>query len=152
MLENIHAASLADFEDYVNDLRPVVKRQYDRSVNKDLSQQNWQNLFKRNIVEILKQVYDHSLTQMQQLSPDFKKINTVKNNYATLAQDYALKYFDGFTDEFIQYALKMHRSSCALSNFPDEHNPSQEYIAEVILEANHEWEHFVFQSRSVIEH
>jgi len=151
MLENIYATSLANFEHYVNELRPVIRRQYDHCVNNDLSQQNWQNLLKRNTVEVLKQVYDHSLTQMQQLSPDLIKTRKVKKACQTSGQDNILKYFDGFMEEFIQYAIQKHRSSCALSNFPQEHNPSREYIADVLLEANHEWEHFVFQTRSIIE-
>jgi len=151
MLENVNATSLTGFENYVNELKPVIKRQYDRCVNKDLSQQKWKSLFKRNIVEILKKVYDHSLTQVQQLSPEIKRMGKVKKVYGISGHDYILKYFDGFTEELIQYALQKHRSSCALSNFPEEHNPSQEYIAEVLDKANHEWEYFVFQLPSVME-
>ena len=151
MLEHINVTSLADFESYVNELKPAIKRQYDRCVNKDLSQQKWQDLFKRNIVDVLKQVYDHSLTQMQLLSLDIKRMNNAQKVNGNLGQVYILKYFDGISEELIQYALQKHRSSCALSNFPDEHNPSKDYITEVIMEANHEWEYFVFQTHSVIE-
>jgi monoamine oxidase len=150
MLENINATSLAGFENYVNELKSTIKRQYDRCVNKDLSQQKWQDLFRRNIVDVLNQAYDHSLTQIEQLSTNIKRTDKFKIHYGASGKDHILKYFDGFTEDLIQYALHKHRSSCALSNFPDEHNPSQEYIAEVIQQANHEWEYFVFQLPSVM--
>ena len=151
MLNKMSTNSLSDFESYVNGLMPTIKRQYDHCINTDLSQQNWKGLFKRNVIGVLKQVYDDSLTELQQLSFDFRKIQKVKNINGSFVRGEALTYFDGFADEFMQYALRKHRSSCALSNFPDEHNPSKEYINEVLQEANYEWEYFVFQAHSIIE-
>ena len=113
--ENSTTTSLASFEQYVTELRRTMKRQYDRNVNKDLSQQKWQGLFKRNITLLLKQAYEDSLRQLQNITIDSE------NSYVQ-----ALKPFEGIIEELMQYAVQKHRTSCALSNFPDEHiHPSR---------------------------
>jgi hypothetical protein len=137
------AASLAGFHQYVNDLKQTAKRQYDRNINKDLSSQNWQNLFKRNVVAVLQQVYEASLVQLGTLHFGTEKMES-EDGFSPIAIQ-ALKPFDGVVDDIIQYALQKHRTSCALSNFPDEHNPSEDYIAEVIQETGRDWQAFASQ-------
>ncbi len=141
MSENINAINLAALDQYVATLKQAMKRQYDRSINKDLSQQHWQGLFKRNVTLVLKQAYEEALTQLQQLSVDAEQAET--EQVAPLLSGGILQSFEGFNDELIQYALHKHRTSCALSNFPDEHNPSRDYIAEVLQETNQDWQVFV---------
>lgn len=148
MQQNMTTSNLDEFENYVKTLMPMIKRQYDRNVNRDLSQHNWQDLFRRNMVQVLKQVYDEALTRIQQLSSSLHKKQ--KKEGSELSQQ-ALHYFDALADELMQYALQKHRGSCALSNFPEEHNPAKEYIATVIQELEREWEYFVFQVQTVLE-
>ncbi|MGR9117278.1 MAG: amine oxidase [Gammaproteobacteria bacterium] len=127
---------LVQFEQFVQALKRTMQRQYDRNINKDLSQQHWQDLFKRNVTGSLRQAYTESLAQLRQLS--FKSAIPGLSNRV-------LHTFEGFIDEFLQYALQKHRTSCALSNFPSEHNPSRDYIAAVLCEANKDWQSFVEQ-------
>jgi monoamine oxidase len=143
-----HAMSLAFFGQYVAELKQSVKRQYDRSINKDLSRQNWQALFKRNVTSVLKQAYQDSLVQLQSVSIAPERMET-KNGFSTLAVQ-ALKPFDGFIEDIMQYALQKHRTSCALSNFPDEHRPSDDYIGEVIQETNRDWQAFASQVNDIL--
>jgi len=137
-----NTTNLAGFEQYVTKLKQSIKRNYDRSVNKDLSQQNWQGLFKRNVTAVLQQAYKDALVQLRTVSfvPDGEMADGISRISVQ-----ALKSFDALIDELMQYALQKHRTSCALSNFPDEHKPSQEYIAEVIQEAEQDWRDFVSQ-------
>ena len=150
MFEQSTASNQHDFETYVNGLMPMLKRQYDRSVNKDLSQQNWDGLFQRNVIHVLKQAYDEGLSLLQQMSSDLPKGQ--RNKEGSELSKQAIHYFDALADELMQYALQKHRSSCALSNFPDEHNPAKDYIATVVQEIEREWEYFVFQVQAVMEH
>jgi hypothetical protein len=140
--------NLTDFEQYVTQLKQSMKRLYDRSVNKDLSQQNWQDLFKRNVTSVLQQAYKDGLAQLQSVS--FGADSSETENGFSKATVQALKPFDGFVDELVQYALQKHRTSCALSNFPDEHNPSQDYIAEVLQETAKDWQEFTLQVNAVV--
>ncbi|MGZ5541986.1 MAG: hypothetical protein ACXWE3_09675 [Methylobacter sp.] len=36
-----------------------------------------------------------------------------------------LSALDGFVDDFLLFVVDKHRTSCALSNFPDEHKPEK---------------------------
>ncbi len=146
--ENANTASLTRFEQYVSELRSLAKRKYDRGVNKDLSHQNWQNLFKRNVTSVLKHTYEDSLAQLQQLSFVHEEVKTEKGFSKITVQ--ALKPFDGFVEELLQYALQKHRTSCALSNFPDEHKPSDQYIAEVVQETAKDWQSFALHVNSIV--
>ena len=136
MTENSNSESLARFEQFVQELKRAMPRQYDRSINRDLSQQQWHDLFIRNVSASLQQAYSEALAQLRQLS--------FKPDTPGLAIR-VLQPFDGFVDEFMQYALQKHRTSCALSNFPDEHKPSQDYIATVLSAAYKDWQAFAKQ-------
>ena len=141
---NKHATTnLAGFDQYVAQLKLAMKRQYDRGVNKDLSQQNRQSVLKRNVTLVLKQAYNDALTQLQSQSIAADGVE-VENALSTNT-DHPLTPLHGFIDELMQYALHKHRTSCALSNFPDEHKPSQEYIVEVLQAAEQDWQAFTQQ-------
>jgi len=141
MSASVMAMNLAGFEHYVIGLLPGIKRQYDRGVNRDLSQQLWQNLFQRNITAVLQQTYQEALTQLQQMTTAREASQALAPSDKLTRQ--VLKPFNTLIDELIQYAVQKHRSSCALSNFPEEHNPSQAYIAQVLQDVDRDWSAFV---------
>jgi monoamine oxidase len=138
--EEIDSTSLESFFQSITELKQGIKRQYDRNINKDLSRQNWQDLFKRNVTSVLQQAYNDSLIKLRaaSLSPETAES---QHQFSSLAIQ-ALKPFEGLVDDLMQYALQKHRTSCALSNFPDEHQPSIEYIAEVTQETDQDWRAF----------
>jgi hypothetical protein len=130
-----------NFLQYITGLKPGMKRQYDRHVNRDLSQQNSQGVFRRNIIVVLDEVYDVVLKKLKQSPSGTIEVSTTE----------ILGAFDGFIEELIQYALQKHRGSCALSNFPEEHNPDKHYIAEVLAEVQKGWNAFTFQVERIIQ-
>jgi hypothetical protein len=141
MSASIMAMNLAGFEHYVMGLLPGIKRQYDRGVNRDLSQQQWQDLFQRNVTAVLQQTYQEAFTQLQQMATEREDPQALAPGDDLTRQ--ILKPFHILIDELIQYAVQKHRSSCALSNFPEEHNPSQAYIAQVLHDIDRDWSAFV---------
>jgi hypothetical protein len=147
MVENTHPASLAGFTDYVSGLRSGLKREYDRSVNRDLARQQWQALFQRNVTTVLKQAYQAALLEVEKLSP--VAAGERKEGLAGLRAQ-VLQPFEGLVEELMVYALQKHRSSCALSNFPDEHNPHGDYLAAVIEETSRDWSAFAGQVQSLL--
>ncbi len=142
------AMNLAGFEHYVSGLLPSIKRQYDRGVNRDLSQQHWQNLFQRNITLGLQQVYQDALDQLRHITTD--RENMASTGEGVSVNEQVLKPLLKLIDELMQYAVQKHRTSCALSNFPEEHNPSQAYIAQVMQEVDRDWSTFVSQVKAVL--
>jgi len=139
---------LVNFANTVQGIRVGIKRQYDRSVNKDLSQQNSQDLFLRNVTAVLQQVYQEALAKLQQLPLSELGLESKDGSAEFITQ--LQKPFDGMIEELIHYALQKHRSSCALSNFPDEHNPSPEYLAQVIDTTSWDWSAFILQVNNLL--
>ncbi|MGR9052683.1 MAG: amine oxidase [Gammaproteobacteria bacterium] len=136
-----------DFERFAADTIKAVKRQYDRNVNKDLSQQQSHELFKRNVVKAWQQAYRDTLALLRQSE---LRTETSGENEIKVWTDAVSRAFDGFTDDMMSYAVQKHRTSCALSNFPEEHKPSREYIAEVIELAAADYRDFAAQASDVI--
>lgn len=87
----------------------IANRTYIRALNKDLALQNHTGMFLRNVVAVHQQLLDN----LKPLQPDLDTKLAV-------------------TDLFIQQALQHNRTSCAISNFPDEHQPPQQAIIEAI--------------------
>ena len=128
--------TLDSYLNYVKTMKQAVKRQYDRNINIDLSQHKSYELFKRNVTLSLQQAYQDTLIFLDQLDMSGQK---------RPSSSMLLNVFDGFIDEIVEYALQRHRTSCALSNFADEHKPSQAYIVEVLEQAQKDWQAFTQQ-------
>lgn len=149
--ENSNAINLAGFRNAVNGIKAGIKHQYDRGVNRDLSQQQYQDVFRRNVTMVLRENYQQALATLQQLS--FEKERAGSGQSKEQRHDLSsvlLQNFDGVIEELILYALQKHRSSCALSNFPAEHNPSEDYVLEVIEEASRDWSAFAKQVNNMV--
>jgi hypothetical protein len=148
--ENINKINLARFQIEVTDLQSGMRREYDRSVNRDLSQQQYQYVFRRNVTMVLRDIYQQVLSSLEQLLLETDSADNQKINRDMELSSKLLQSFDGVIEELIIYALQKHRSSCALSNFPDEHNPSEEYLSEVIEETSRDWSAFTMQINSML--
>jgi monoamine oxidase len=149
--ENINAINLASFSNAVNGMKAGIKHAYDRGVNRDLSQQQYQDVFRRNVTRVLREIYQQALAKLQQLTLEKESVGSEQskekhNDLCTML----LQSFDGVIEELILYALHKHRSSCALSNFPAEHNPGADYITEVIEEASRDWSAFAQQVNNMV--
>lgn len=114
---------MSEFETFFTGLRQQMMRQYDRSINRDLSQQNWRGLFGRNVRQVLLDIYTEVLQQSE-----YPMTESAVQALSTLSET------------LLQYALQKHRSSCALSNFPEEHNPAGDYIAELVQVTQQDWQ------------
>lgn len=150
-VENENTIKLADFRNAIDELKAGMKREYDRGVNRDLSQQRNQDVFRRNVTTVLRENYQQALARLQQLMFE----NGSPANKQSEDQDHALsakllQSFDGVIEELIVYALQKHRSSCALSNFPDEHHPSEAYLAKVIEDTSRDWSAFAVQVNNMV--
>ena len=104
MVDNSIEEGLADFTSYVTNMKPGMKMQYDRAVNRDLSQQKWENLFKRNITSVLKQAYEESFQHLQKLPFNPEVLKTEKD-YSEITFR-ILNPFEGLVEELMQYALQ----------------------------------------------
>lgn len=127
--EPINSQSLAQFQDYLSQYKSRMKTDYQQLLAQDLSKQQWDGCFQRNVLAVLADSYTQALNFLHGL-PFQSGGASVERGMAALTRR-LLPIFDGFVDEFLLFALDKHRTSCALSNFPDEHKPSEAYVDQV---------------------
>ena len=131
---------LAAFERYIAECGPVLKQRYDQRLAGDLSRQQWLDCFQRNVVAVMAEFYDDAFAQLRLLTFDARRCQ-VKQGMVDLTGQ-VLAIFDGFSDELLSYAVEKHRTSCALSNFPDEHKPDKAYVNDVKRDIGELWRNF----------
>lgn len=125
------------FDSAISALLTTLKRDYQRGVNRDLSRHEWQGLFARHVlagVEALLAQCSEILidTQFNQAIAGGPKIDKPSRLQFVACVANA-------KNDLIEFALHLHRSSCAMSNFPEEHNPSSEYLADVLAQTEQRW-------------
>ncbi len=135
-----NADSIAQFCRYIAGQKPVLKKQYEQLLAQDLSRQQWDGCFQRNVLTVLEQFYDEALSRLQTLPFDSKE-SPVNRGLSDLSKQ-SLTAFNGFVDEFLLFVVDKHRTSCALSNFPGEHKPDKTYVNEVMREIAGLWQNF----------
>jgi len=140
------ADCLAQFSQYVVEQKDVLKKQYEQLLAQDLSRQQWDGCFQRNVLAVLEQVYDDALVQLQMLPFDIRE-TPVDRGLSDLTKQ-ALAAFDGFVDDFLQFVVDKHRTSCALSNFPDEHKPDKTYVNAVKRDIAGLWQNFALSANA----
>ena len=69
MMTNDHknADSIAQFCRYITERKPVLKKHYEQLLAQDLSRQQWDGCFQRNVLSVLEQVYDEALAYLKTL-------------------------------------------------------------------------------------
>ncbi len=136
----LNAASIGEFSRFISEQKPGMKKQYDHLLAHDLSHQQWDGCFQRNVLIVLEKTYQDALTHLKTLPFDHSA-STVNQGLSDLAKAVLAK-FDGFIDEFLLLVVDKHRTSCALSNFPDEHKPDQVYLSAVRSDIALLWRNF----------
>lgn len=127
--EQTNSQSLQQFQDYLARLKSRMKTDYQQLLARDLSKQCWDGCFQRNVLAVLTDSYTQALSFLRVLPFQSAGVAVERGMSALTRQ--LLPIFDGFVDEFLLFALDKHRTSCALSNFPDEHKPSDAYVDQV---------------------
>ncbi|MGR9014708.1 MAG: amine oxidase [Gammaproteobacteria bacterium] len=138
--EQKNADSIAQFYRYIDEGKPALKNQYRQLLAQDLSRQQWDGCFQRNVLAVLEQTYDQAFSRLKTLP--FDSAATPVNQGLSELTRQTLAAFDGFIDDFLVFVVDLHRTSCALSNFPDEHKPDKTYVNEVRREIAGIWQNF----------
>ncbi|MCQ8117289.1 amine oxidase [Methylomonas rosea] len=138
--QTLNAHSIGEFSRFITAQKAHMKKQYDQLLAHDLSHQQWDGCFQRNILIVLEKTYQDALTQLKTLPFDHAG-GTVNQGLADITKS-VLAVFDGFIDEFLLIVVDKHRTSCALSNFPDEHKPDQVYLSAVRSDIALLWRNF----------
>ena len=112
---------------------PGLQREYQRGVNRDLSQRQWQGVLERQILNLL----DRYLT----ICRDALSVNAAlpDEQIDTCVQAALCNALGAMKNDLIAYALSFNRTSCALSNFGEEHAPGADYLSRILAQAEIRW-------------
>jgi hypothetical protein len=147
-IDQKNADSIVQLKHYITDQKPVLKKHYEHLLTRDLSQQQWEGCFQRNVVIVLQQFYDDALVYVKTLSFD-SSTSPVNRDLSDLTK-LVLRAFDNFVDEFLLLVVDKHRTSCALSNFLGEHKPDKIYVNEVRHDIAGLWQNFAIHVNSFL--
>jgi hypothetical protein len=143
-IEQLNKASLEKFAHYVTISKSMMRNQYQQRLADELSRQQWNGCFQRNVLFVLEQAYDRALAQLIEL--DFDSSHSPVNSGFSELTAQVLAVFDGYVDEFLLFVVNKHRTSCALSNFPEEHKPDKAYLNAVKQEIAGLWQNFALNA------
>jgi hypothetical protein len=139
-IDQKNSDSIAQLKQYIDHRKPVLKKQYEHLLAQDLSQQQWEGCFQRNVLIVLQQFYDDGIVYVKTLPFD-SSTSPVNRGLSELTKR-VLTVFDGVIDEFLLVVVDKHRTSCALSNFPGEHKPDKTYVHAVRHDIAVLWQNF----------
>ena len=108
---------MPELSDVMRSKLSLMNREYVRGINRDLAKHNSQQLFSRNVVAVQQRLLKDLGSELGDVP-----VETLKPHLVNMQEI------------FVQEALKHNRSSCAVSNFPDEHQPSAVYIGDVLAQ------------------
>jgi monoamine oxidase len=138
-------AAIADFSDTVRALRERAPQRYRQHLTRLLSEQQLDLLTQRALLAAADQVYSESLAQLDTLLPSLTRRHSeaVQGRHALTAQ--LLASFEGWNKGLLEAALQHNASSCALSNFPNDHRPDADMLRAITLDLGAAWREFALE-------
>ncbi|MCA6218618.1 FAD-dependent oxidoreductase [Ideonella sp. B7] len=137
--EAANDAQLRLFGDWVAEQRGQAVQRYRQRLHQALSRQQDAQLTQRALVEALESLYTEALQHLDVLP--LQAATPPAQGRAALTPQ-VLAPFHGLADELLVEAVRFNSSSCALSNFPFEHQPSREYLATIRRDLAAVWQAF----------
>ena len=147
---HVHANqnSLAQFSLWVSAQRTGALQRYRLQLNQGLATQNKDQLTQRALLGSVEQIYSEALRELDALPFDVSAVAIERGRSALTPV--VLDPFDGFINALIEEAVQFNRSSCAISNFPGEHKPDQEYVQTIRRDLAAAWREFAFSANTVL--
>jgi monoamine oxidase len=137
--------AMTNFADKVRSLREMAPQRYRQHLTRLLSEQQSDLLTQRALLAAADQVYSVSLACLDDLLPalDAASGEVTQGRHALTAA--LLAPFDGWNKGLLDAALKHNATSCALSNFPDEHQPDADMLRAITLDLAAAWREFALE-------
>ncbi|MCM2341725.1 FAD-dependent oxidoreductase [Rhodoferax sp.] len=142
------SAAIALFASSVQALRDMAAHRYRLHLTRLLSSQQVELLTQRALLAAADQVYSESLARLDRLLPalDAADSQIVNGRHALTAA--LLAPFEGWNKGLLEAALQHNAASCALSNFPTEHQPDAETLRAITLDLAAAWREFALELNS----
>lgn len=137
---SINAASLARFGAWVAAQSDTIFDSYRHRLNRGLAIQQREQLTQRAILESMEEVFDKALAVLDDLDFDVGAV-MVERGRSSLTPG-VQQPFGELMQSVIDDVVAFNRTSCALSNFPDEHHLSKEYHQVILRDIAAAWLEF----------
>jgi monoamine oxidase len=136
----VNAAALAQFSSWVMTQCDVAFDDYHRRLNKNLVAQQREQLTQRAMLESAEEIYRRALNVLDGMTFDMTHVAVERGRSALTPE--VQKPFGDFLRRFFDDVVAFNRTSCALSNFPDEHHLSKDYTRTILRDIAAAWQEF----------
>lgn len=137
---SMNAASLARFSAWVADQRDLAFDLYRQFLNSDLAAQQRSQLTQRAALKSIEEVYRRALDILGSLDFDTSAVAVERGRSALTPK--VQEAFRDFLQSVLDDVIGFNRTSCALSNFPDEHRLSEDYLQTILRDIAAAWQEF----------
>lgn len=143
--DGTRAEGVKAFAASVLTLRGLAPERYRLHLTRLLSSQQSELLTQRALLATADQVYSETLARLDPLLPalDAASAEVVHGRHALTAS--LLAPFEGWNKGLLEAALSFNGTSCALSNFPQEHPPDADMLRAITLDLAAAWREFALE-------
>jgi monoamine oxidase len=142
----VNAASLAAFAAWVAEHRDGAFDRYRALLNRRLAAQERDQLTQRALLEAVEQTFEKALLFLGGLAFDAAEVERGRSSLMPEVQ----APFGEFLRVLIDDVVAFNRTSCALSNFPDEHKLSKLYRETILRDIAAAWKEFCLAANSIL--
>ena len=125
----INEDSFERFADWVTAQRRLGLGFYRQGLTRALSAQLGEQLTQRVVLEVVEDFYREALRKLAELPFETRGVSVEKGRSALTQR--VLQPFLGFSDTLLSEAVTHNATSCAISNFPAEHDPDAAYLQSI---------------------
>ena len=137
---SVNAASLARFSRWVAAQQDSAFDGYRQRLNRSLAAQQSEQLTQRAILESMEELFGNALAVLHGLSFDISA-SAIERGRSPLTPG-VQQPFGALMQSVLDDVTAFNRTSCALSNFPDEHHLSREYRQVILRDIAAAWQEF----------
>jgi monoamine oxidase len=145
---SINATNLARFSKWVADQQDVTFDDYRRRLNHNLAVQQREQLTQRALLESMEELFDNALKMLDGLAFEISSI-AVERGRSPLTPG-VQQPFGILMQSLFDDVIAFNRTSCALSNFPDEHHLSREYRQVMLRDIAAAWLEFSLSANRLL--
>jgi monoamine oxidase len=143
-----NGASLARFAQWVASQQEPTFDLYRRYLNSSLALQQYDQLTQRAVLQAMEEVFHSAVEKLQELPFDSREV-CVEHGRSALTPQVQVA-FHGFIDRLLSQIARFNRSSCALANFPHEHNIAADYRGTMLRDIAAAWREFCLDANAVL--
>ncbi len=145
---SFNAASLARFREWVATRADSAFDSYRSRLNRSLAAQQREQLTQRAVLGAIEEMYSNALGVLGELPFDTNGVSVERGRSALTPEVQAP--FRDVMQALLDDVAAFNATSCALSNFPDEHHVSKEYMQTIMRDIAAAWQEFSLAANSLL--